>query len=270
MYQPDDDCPRNKRNKTKMKIECVTTCVGYGDILAHSLPGNRIHFDSMLVLTAPEDTKTQKVCDYYRIPYHATDAFGTRWGKFCKGTGINEGLGKLEKDQWVCHLDADIVLPPNTREALERANLATDTLYGVDRVECKSYLDWMRFLDNPEPVVAGNNFFIHTTHAPFQWATRVKFDEHGGYIPIGFFQLWHADSNQPMYPEGHSDAGREDSHFAALWPRDKRQLLPEIIAYHLESETAAMGVNWKGRTTKPFSIDSTVGDAIAVARRLSL
>ena len=88
-----------------------------------------------------------------------------------------------------------------------------------------------------------------------------------GYIPIGFFQLWHADSEILNYPEGHTDAGREDSHFATLWPRHKRQLLPEIIAYHLESESAPMAVNWKGRATKPFSIDSSPRDSLAAARR---
>ena len=49
-----------------------------------------------------------------------------------------------------------------------------------------------------------------------------------GYIPIGFFQLWHADSEILNYPEGHTDAGREDSHFATLRPRHKRQLLPKV------------------------------------------
>lgn len=230
MYAPIVPCgpvyQNYERKSSSMKIECVTTCVGYGDILAHTLPRNRIHFDSLLVVTAPEDKQTQKVCDYYRVPYHATDSFGTRWGQFSKGTCINEGLGKLDAAQWICHLDADIVLPPNTREALDRANLAKDSIYGVDRVECKSYLDWLRFMDDPEPVVAGNGYFIHTTHSPFQLGTRVKFDQEGGYIPIGFFQLWHADS-QRKYPQGHTDAGREDSHFATLWPRDKRQLLPD-------------------------------------------
>ena len=253
-----------------MKIECVTTCVGYGDILAHTLPRNKDHFDSLLVITAPEDKQTQKVCDYYRVPYHATDCFNARWSQFCKGTAINEGLAKLDHDAWICHLDADIALPPNFYEALQHANLATHSIYGVDRVECKSYLDWMRFLDDPEPVVAGNGYFIHTTHSPFPFGTRVKFDTAGGYIPIGFFQLWHADSGILKYPEGHSDAGREDSHFATLWPRDKRQLLPEIIVYHLESEAAEMGVNWKGRKTKPFGINSAIHDAVEALRRLAL
>jgi hypothetical protein len=276
MYQPIDPggsvkiTDKCERNPHPMKIECVTTCAGYGDILAHTLPRNMIQFDSILVVTSPEDKQTQRVCDYYRVPYHATDCLGTRWGQFSKGLGINEGLAKLDRDAWICHMDSDIVLPPNARQALHCANLATDTIYGVDRVECKSYLDWHRFIDNPEPVVGGNGFFIHTTHAPFPIGTRVKFDQDGGYIPIGFFQLWHADSNVLKYPEGHTDAGREDSHFAAQWPRTKRQLLPEIIAYHLESEDAPMSVNWKGRTTKPFSIDTTVKDTVAATRRLLL
>lgn len=273
MYQPlesgDSPRPNKKEKSTPMKIECITTCVGYGDILAHTLPRNRHHFDSMLVLTAPEDQQTQKVCDYYQVPYFSTDCFGTRWGQFSKGTAINEGLRKLELSDWICHLDSDIVLPPNTRKALETANLATDAIYGVDRVECKSYLDWLRFVDNPEPVVAGNGYFIHTTHSPFPIGTRVKFDQAGGYIPIGFFQLWHADSKMTKYPEGHTDAGREDSYFASQWPRDKRQLLPEILAYHLESEAAPMAVNWKGRATKPFSMEATVKDVVASVRRFS-
>jgi hypothetical protein len=249
-----------------MFIEAVVTCVGYGDILAHTLPMNKGLFDRLLVITAPEDKRTQRVCDYWRVPYLATDCFESRWSQFFKGKGINEGIGKLQKCDWLVQMDADIALPPNTREALERMKLNPAFIYGLDRVECRSYLDWARFLDEPEPNIAGNGFFIHTTHSPFQWATRVKFDHEGGYLPIGFFQLWHS-SVRTEYIEGHCDAGREDSHFAIQWPRDQRHLLPEIIAYHLESEAGEMTVNWKGRKTKPFTIDTAIADAVAAERR---
>lgn len=239
--------------KRKMKIEAVTCCVNYADILAHTLPRNLGVFDSILVVTEPHDKQTQKVCSYYRVPFLMTDAFNSRWGNFCKGAGINEGLDKLKKDAWICHFDSDIVFPPHTRESLERADLATDSLYGADRLECKSYRDWHRFMDDPEPPIAGNDYLIHTTHAPFQTGTRVQMNHAGGYIPIGFFQLWHASSGILKYPQGHSDAGREDSHFATLWPREKRHLIPEIQVYHLESEDAPMSVNWKKRVTKPFA-----------------
>jgi hypothetical protein len=239
-----------------MKIEAIITSVGYADLLAHTLPLTKWLFDRIIVVTGPEDKDTPRVCDYWRVPWHATDAFQSRWGKFCKGAGINEGLGKLDADAWICHLDADIGLAPNTREALETADLDTSMIYGVDRFECKSYEQWQRFIGNPEPNVAGNGFMIHTTHSGFQLGTRVAFPHNGGYIPIGFFQLWHADSKQLRYPEGHNDAGREDSQFAALWPRSKRALIPEVMAYHLEAEYAEMGVNWQGRKSKRFGINA--------------
>jgi hypothetical protein len=250
-----------------MKIECVITCVGHADILAHTLPMNKSQFDKIIIVTAPEDKDTPKLCEYWRVPYHVTDAFQSRWGCFCKGIGINEGLAKLDRDAWMLQMDADIALPPNSREALERMNLATDHIYGIDRVECKSYLDWARFIAAPEPNVQGNGILIHTTHSPFQLGTRVGFDHEGGYIPIGFFQLWHAQSGVKEYVQGHTDAGREDSHFAALWPRNKRAMLPEVTGYHLESEKAEMCVNWKQRTTRPFTVDTAIQDAMAALRR---
>jgi glycosyl transferase family 2 len=239
-----------------MKIEAVITCVNHADFLAHTLMMNKSHFDKIIVVTSPEDKDTPRICEYWRVPYHVTDAFQSRWGQFAKGKGINEGLARLDRDAWICHMDADIALPPNTREALEQADLDPTMIYGIDRVECKSYEDWARFIGNPEPNVACNGFMIHTTHSPFKLGTRVAFSHSGGYIPIGFFQLWHADSGVKQYLEGHSDAGREDSHFTIQWPRRKRGFIPEVTAYHLESESAEMAVNWKGRKTKPFSIDS--------------
>jgi len=239
-----------------MKLEAVIISAGCADFLAHTLPFNKPHFDRIIVVTSPEDQDTQRVCDYWGVPYERTDKLNTRWqGNFCKGAGINVGLGKLDKDGWVLHMDADIALPPHTRRSLEAADLDPSMIYGVDRLECKSWEDWQRFIGSPEPAIQGNGFFIHTTHAPFQLGTRVAFQHHGGYIPIGFFQLWHpGESKVSAYPEGHTDAGKEDANFPTQWPRRKRALIPDILAYHLESEAAEMAVNWKGRRTKPFGI----------------
>jgi hypothetical protein len=239
-----------------MKIECIITCVSHADFLAHTLPLNKPHFDRIIVITAPEDKATQKICDYWGVRYHATDAFQARWGHFCKGTAINEGLALLDKDAWICHMDADVILPPNTRIVLERADLDTTMIYGIDRVMCPNYTEWQRFIGAPQPHTEGNGFFINTTHSPFPLGTRVAFEHHGGWIPVGFFQLFHADSNMLTYPEGHTDAGREDAVFPTQWPRRKRGFIPEITAYHLESEPAAMATNWQKRVTKPFSVDS--------------
>jgi hypothetical protein len=240
-----------------MKLEAVIISAGCADFLAHTLPFNKPHFDRIVVVTPPEDRDTQRVCNYWGVQYERTDKLNSRWENcFCKGSGINVGLNKLDKDGWVCQMDADIALPPHTRQALERADLDPAGIYGVDRLECKSWENWQQFIGNPEPQVQGAGFFIHTTHAPFPMGTRVSFQHHGGYIPIGFFQLWHpGESGISKYPEGHTDAGKEDANFPTQWPRRRRHLIPEILAYHLESEAAEMSVNWKGRKTKPFRIE---------------
>lgn len=256
MYGEECNPPQEVPKKSSMKIECVVTCVGYSDFLAYTLPLNMRHFDKLVVVTSPADKATQKVCDYHGVQVWLTDAFNAQWdGQFRKGAGINQGLNRLDKDAWILHLDADIVLPPNFRSVLENADLDTTMIYGADRAEFKSFEDWQKFVASPEPPVQGAGFFIHITHHGQQLGTRVAFQHHGGYVPIGFFQLWHADSGVLAYPEGHSDAGREDSHFPTQWPRKKRALIPEIIVYHLESESSQMGVNWKGRKTKPFGIE---------------
>jgi hypothetical protein len=240
------------RKNEVMKLEAVITCVNHADFLAHTLPHNKPHFDKLIVVTAPEDRQTQKVCDYWGVKYHATDAFNSRWGDFKKGCGINEGLNLLDRTDWLLHLDADIVLPPNTRYVLERADLEPLMVYGVDRVMCPNWEAWQKFISAPEPHTEGNGFFINTVHSGFPLGTRLSFDHEGGYIPVGYFQLWNVASRVTKYVEGHSDAGREDAVFPIQWPRRRRALIPEITAYHLESEPAEMAVNWKKRVTKPF------------------
>jgi hypothetical protein len=81
-----------------------------------------------------------------------------------------------------------------------------------------------------------------------------------GYEPIGFFQLWHPNtSGVKLYPELHGSADRTDVLHAKKWHRSKRELIPEIIGIHLDSEgidVNSMGKNWKGRKTKYFGYQS--------------
>jgi glycosyltransferase involved in cell wall biosynthesis len=238
-----------------IKIEAVTTCVDYSDFLAHTLPLNLIHFDRLIVVTSPSDVRTRKVCETHGIEYCETNKFAERHDEFKKGYGINEGLRKLDRDSWIVHLDSDIILPAHFRQSIARADLDTLMIYGCDRAEFKSFADWQRFHGEPEPPLQGNGVLLHTSNTGHHIGTRVQFPDKGGWIPIGFFQMWHADSKVMLYPEGHTSAGREDSSFATQWPRRKRSNLGEIIAYHLESEAAPMAVNWSGRKTVKFHVD---------------
>jgi hypothetical protein len=237
-----------------MKIEAVTVCVNYSDFLAHTLPHNKNHFNKIVVVTDTKDIDTKKVCDFYNVMCVQTDVFYENGNKINKGKGINEGLKHLDMDGWVVHLDADIYLPPLTRSILENLELDNKTIYGIDRMMCPSYKDWMNFIDNPSLLHEGW-IYVHPTAFPM--GVRIAEYKGKGWEPIGFFQMWNPKGSGVFeYPKEHGAVDRSDVIFAKKFPRSKRQLLPEIISIHIDSEQAHMGKNWSGRQTIKFSLDS--------------
>lgn len=242
-----------KREESKdFKLECVIVCDKYDDFLLKTLPHNKYLFDKVIVVTSPEDTKTQRVCEFHHVECVPTDRLESRWKRFKKGCGINDGLEKLDKDGWVLHLDADMWLPPQTRILLKNADLDKSMTYGIDRFIVKGAHVWEKFISEPK-LQHEDGAWVHPNAFPL--GTRVMHPHVGGYINIGFFQLWHPIvSGVHKYLEGHDTAGREDSMFAGLWPRHKRAMIPEVIGYHLESDDATSAANWNGRTTAPFTV----------------
>lgn len=233
------------------KMEAVIVCDQYSDFLRCTLPANKHLFDRIVVVTSAEDKATQRICEFNHVRCIKTDALNSRWGKFCKGCGINEGLDQLDKDGWVVHLDADIWLPPLSRIMLQNANLDPCMLYGIDRFLVRGYKEWDKFLEMPT-LQHECDAYVHLNAFPL--GTRVTSKDGGGYIPIGFFQMWNPKvSGVNDYPEQHTDAGRGDMMFAKRWPRCKRALIPEVLGYHLESVDAQMSSNWYGRKTAPFT-----------------
>ncbi len=241
-------------------LEAITVCVGYADFLAETAPLNAPHFDRFLVLTSPADERTRELCRKLNLECHATDEFFRGGEQFNKGRGIALGVDLLANCDWLLHLDADMVLPPRTRQVMAAAALDEESIYGCDRVLCRTFADWQRFK------AAGyeQHDWNFRTNFPkgFDVGTRWTSPRHG-YCPIGAFQLWHSSSSSwrgivtKPYPDCHSTAARADIKHALHWDRSKRQILPELIAIHLESEPAAMGANWTGRTTKEFSAAGT-------------
>ena len=231
-----------------MKIEAVTVCLGYADFLAHTLPRNQHHFDHVVVVTGHGDRDTQRVCARHNVECRPTDVLNHRGERFAKGRGVDLGLSYLLRDEWVVHLDADVVLPPNTRTMLDGLSLDEDSIYGVDRVNCPSYEAWARFAASDAVHQHQWNWLL--SPPPFQLGSRVVRTEHG-FIPIGFFQLWHGRHDR-RYPIRQPSAEHTDFLHALQWPADKRRLIPELVAVHLESGPAKMGANWNGRQTPPF------------------
>jgi hypothetical protein len=242
-----------------MKIEAVTVCVNYADFLAHTLPHARSQFEKLVVVTDTKDQETKKLCEFYNVECVQTDVFYEDGDTFNKGKGINKGLERLKLDGWVLHMDSDIYLPPQTREILGNVSLQEDKIYGADRLMCPNYEEWSAFVRKPSPI-QDSWVFIHTDRFPLGVRVAEYKTTAGGYEPIGYFQLWNPQgSGVYQYPTQHGFADRTDVLHCKKWPRNKRELLPEIVVIHLESEKG-FGLNWKGRETKEFSPAKVVVD----------
>lgn len=241
-----------------MILEAVVVCVNYADFLAHTLPYNKTHFNKIVVVTDTKDLATKQLCEYHHVECIRTDVFYDNGDVFNKGKAINEGLKKLSMKGWVVQLDADIYLPPLTRFILNNLEyeLDTKTLYSMDRLMCPSYSEWIKFIEKPGKIQEAY-IYIYTTAFPM--GVRIAEYMSKGYEPIGYFQMWHPfDSGIYDYPTQHGKADRTDVLHTKRFPRSKRQLIPELLCIHLDSENSTvikMGKNWNGRKTLPFGIE---------------
>jgi hypothetical protein len=238
------------------RVEAVTVCVGYADFLAATAPENAPLLDNWIVITSPDDEETRMVCRKHNI-FHILSEDYKRGGPFNKARMINRALDQISAKDWILHVDADIVLPRQFRNLLEWADLDERCIYGADRQRVIGYDKWKAF----KQYVGGWDNHTHELgwwwHPEYPNMSRLVSSIHG-YTPIGAFQLWNSsesiqyNSHQKRYPIDHGDAARTDHQFSLQWDRRYRQILPEVLLLHLESEAGVHGANWCGRTTKPF------------------
>ncbi len=239
-----------------MRVDAVTVCVGYGDFLAVTLAENAALLDDIVVITSPEDKETQSVCRVHNVR-HAISEDYKRGGPFNKAKLINRAFDQIGGSDWILHLDADMVLPRQFRKMLDWAHLDYRCIYGADRQRVVGWDEWQSL---KRAAGAWNNHaheMGHWFHPKYPVMSRLVSSIHG-YTPIGAFQLFHGsqliqnNAHVRRYPDDHGDAARTDMQFSLQWDRRNRQLLPEVICLHLESEPGKMGANWSGRTTKRF------------------
>jgi Glycosyltransferase like family 2 len=239
-----------------MRIEAVIVCVGYGDFLAATLPENLPLLDDVVIVTSPDDEETRAVCRKHSV-HHVISNDHRRDGPFNKARMIQRGFDQIGGQDWVLHLDADIVLPRKFRKYAEWAHVDEQSIYGADRCNLTGWDEWQRLKHYAGAWDNHAHECGHWFHPKFpvgsRWVSKIH-----GYVPIGFFQMFHGSAmiehgyHLRNYPLQHGDAARTDVQFALQWDRRKRQVLPEVVVLHLESETSALGANWKGRTTPRF------------------
>jgi hypothetical protein len=234
--------PVGSASNDDLRLEAVTTCVGFDDLLDVTLEANHPHFDSLIVVTSHEDKKTQAVCHKHGAFCVQTDLFKKNGRKFNKGAAVNAGFGYWQYHGWRCHLDADIIVPDNFRRLLfNHTELDKDTLYGADRVNVVGQAAMQNTLQQPQ--------YAHRAlvESPERQPIGARFVcPLNGYLPLGFFQLWHAQC-QKDYPYSLGTAAHDDTLFSALWPRAQREHLATVVCYQLCARPPVWGENWEGR-----------------------
>lgn len=237
-------------NSRVQTIEAVITCFDYSDFLVETLPHNINHFEHVVVVTSFEDLETQKFCRENSIHCVPTDIHKHDDNPFCKGRAIDMGLSYLSGHDWIVHMDADVYLPPLTRQQIDSAMPNNECIYGIDRVDCRSYEAWRKYIERPAADMFQKKHHCLLVPPPFPLGARLILSQHGGYVPIGFFQLWHG-RHKRHYPLCHGSAEHSDALHSLQWPMDNRRLLEEVICVHLDSSERPedMGANWSGRTT---------------------
>ncbi|MBN9523532.1 hypothetical protein J0H58_34305, partial [bacterium] len=243
-----------------LPIEAVTVCTGYGDILAEVAPYNRPLLDRWVVVTTADDEQTRAVCRACSIETVTVNREEvTREGEFSKGRLIERGLAMIGGHAWTLHLDGDVALPADLHQVLDDAHLDESAIHGCDRLNVVGAASWDR-LRSGGLWCRSTPWAVHLKRPETTVGTRVA-NPGFGYTPIGFWQLWHGSASvwrsfhTRTYPKHHGTAARTDVQHALQWDRRKRVHIPELVVWHLESEPAPMGANWKGRKTAPFPPD---------------
>ena len=210
--------------------------------------------DDLVVVTSPADQRTRDLCKAYGANAVVTTVMHDHGRRFSLGAAVDAGLRALPLSDWALVIDADIVLPGRFHRTLDHLRLEREKLYGIDRVHCRGWHTWRRFISTPRQIMTWEVPFLRD----FPAGARIQLDGHG-YLPCGFFQLWNAGAtgyrDYPIHENGTAEGS--DMLHAARFPRQYRELIPEIVGIQLETDTAAdpIGVNWAGRRTAEFSAE---------------
>ncbi len=244
------------------KISALTVSVGYSDFLCWTLTENKHLFDNWIIVTDTKDTETKKLCDNHNVMCIQTDVFYENGAKFNKYAGINEGLKYIDRDGWIVFLDSDIVLHGMTKYVLEHIPLDETCIYGIDRVNCIGLENWLSYVAKRDALY--QNWLLHGSGMEFGARLVHYFGEDRdngkfvGWRPLGFFQMCHGKSFQD-YPQKSKGADHCDLEFVRYYyTREKRVLIPELIAIHLESIGAYKSINWSGRASLPFTVNQKI------------
>lgn len=204
------------------RLSCVLVSVGYGAVLAETLPRNIALFDELVVVSSSEDVETHAVAKAHGATLVISDRCFDDDHAFNKGKMINDGLAALKEPDWIVLTDADVIMQPQMRELFFGHAWNPGALYFTMR--------------NDHAPVEGQNNRVNTQ-------------------PNGYFQLFHPkakvirDRWPNLLSEEFCSAGGVDSWFWQQWGQKKIILIPDFAVEHLASQK--IGENWNGLSRRP-------------------
>ena len=228
------------------RLEIVIACVGFDDVLDVTLANNISEVDTVIVVTTHDDRRTHGVAQKHGAIVVPTDLFFKNGRHFNKGAALNAGFGHFQYHGWRAVVDADIAFPSNFRRMLfNHTHLEKDSIYGVDRVDLVGKEE-IGMLNNKRQHI--DSYFVHSDH--HRPVSHRYVDHLYGYVPIGFYQMWHAKTQKP-YPYSLGTAAHDDILFATQWPNSHRHLIQTSFVYHLCAQEPSVGENWDGHRKQP-------------------
>jgi len=215
-----------KRNvpKRKIKLNGLCVCVDFGDYLDYTMQYNRSIFDTVTIVTTDKDYETKRVCHKYNLNVVVTKRLYEDDAPFNKGKAINDGYLEMDKEDWICIFDADIIFPffHNILHKLDQT-----MLYSIPRKD----INITKHISN-------------ITQSSHENELRLCSDE----CLIGYCQLFHSTSinTKHLYHEKFPTARRSDTKFSKRFAIDKNIYIANLLCYHISQRN----INWSGRVSK--------------------
>jgi hypothetical protein len=236
-------------DQEQLRLEAVTVSVGFDDLLDVTIGFNHAQVDHLIVVTAHDDKKTQKVARKHGATVVLTDLFRKNGRNFNKGAAINAGFDYFQYHGWRCHMDSDIVLPDSFRRVLfNHSHLERHCIYGADRFNIVGQ-EKIKKLVRRGSIQHKHGLLLGETDDDGKLGHRLVCKLRG-YLPLGFFQMWHSSTQKP-YPYSLGTAAHDDMMFASLWPEACRRHLPGAVVFHLLPSAPTVGENWDGKRKQP-------------------
>lgn len=208
-------------------IRGLTVSVGYSEALAITLVRNMRHMTECVVITSPEDERTQEVArSVPGVTVSVTDKFTLYGARFNKGLAIEEaGFDVMGRHGWILIHDADILFP----DSLPMDQIRPGFLHGARR----------RILADPSK-----------WHPGLDWNTCPQARD--GNSPIGFAQLFNAEDpvlqgKRPWYDVSFAHAGGGDAAFIGHWPRERQAMLGVEVLHLGLPDRNWFGTDQEGR-----------------------